>query len=235
MPIRLLTFDLDDTLWEVEPVIARAEATLHDWLAQRAPALTARFTPEQLRSQRLALMQSDPDRAHRISALRIDALTRALLDIGSSEDEATKLAAEAFAVFFEARHEVQLFEAVEEVLEQLGERYRLGVITNGNADVRRLAVGRHFDFIVHSEHLTRAKPHPEPFLEALRQGDCDVSECLHVGDHIDHDIRAAQRLGIATLWVNRHGTRWPGGEPPAATVTHWKELPAAVEAIDSPR
>lgn len=235
MSIRLLTFDLDDTLWEVEPVIVRAETTLHDWLQQRVPALTARFTPEQLRSQRLTLMKSDPARAHRISALRIDALTRALLDSGSSQDEATRLAAEAFAVFLEARHEVQLFEAVDETLEQLCADYRLGVITNGNADVRRLEVGRHFDFIVHSEQLARPKPHPEPFLEALRLAGCEPRQCLHVGDHVDHDIRAAQRLGIATLWVNRHGIRWPGGEPPSATVTHWKELPAAVEAIASAR
>jgi putative hydrolase of the HAD superfamily len=235
VPIRLLTFDLDDTLWELGPVLHRAETVLHDWLHLHVPALTARFSADQLRAQRLALMQADPDRAHRISALRIGTLTSALLATGSDRDEATRLAAAAFAVFLDARHEVQLFEAVETVLEQLGQSHRLGAITNGNADVRRLAVGRHFDFIVHSELLARAKPHPEPFLEALARGNCSAAECIHVGDHIDHDIRAAQRLGIATIWVNRHGATWPGGEPPSASIAHWKELPAAVAAITAAR
>src|SRR5690606_36985889 len=129
-----------------------------------------------------------------------------------------------FAVYLEARHEVQLFEAVEEVLEELAGRYRLGAVTNGNADIHRLAVGRHFEFIVQSERLPRGKPHPDPYLEALAVAGCEPGEVIHIGDHVDNDVRAAQRLGIATLWVNRHGLHWPGGEPPAATISHWREL-----------
>ena len=30
MAIRLLTFDLDNTLWDTDPVIARAEKLTHD-------------------------------------------------------------------------------------------------------------------------------------------------------------------------------------------------------------
>jgi putative hydrolase of the HAD superfamily len=231
MTIRLLTFDLDDTLWELAPVLMRAEDLTHQWLQRHAPTLTARYSAEALRTQRLQLMKEEPARAHRISDLRIDALRRALRAVGSSEEEATRLAAEAFAVFIDARHDVQLFEAVENVLEILQRDYCLGVITNGNADVRRLGISRFFDFAVSSERLARAKPHPEPFELALSLGRSTAQECIHIGDHVDHDIRAAQRLGIHTIWLNRHGEPWPGGGMPTARITQWEELPAAVAAI----
>ncbi len=36
--IRVVSLDLDDTLWPVAPTIAGAEAALRDWLVEHAPA-----------------------------------------------------------------------------------------------------------------------------------------------------------------------------------------------------
>ena len=41
MSIRLITFDLDDTLWDNRPVILGAEAAMRDWLALHTPRLAA--------------------------------------------------------------------------------------------------------------------------------------------------------------------------------------------------
>lgn len=38
MSIKLITFDLDDTLWDTAPVIASAEVVLRDWLEANAPS-----------------------------------------------------------------------------------------------------------------------------------------------------------------------------------------------------
>ena len=35
--IQLVTFDLDNTLWETESVVANAERVLADWLGKQAP------------------------------------------------------------------------------------------------------------------------------------------------------------------------------------------------------
>ena len=35
--IRVIAFDLDDTLWYVGPVIKRAESILADWLEKEVP------------------------------------------------------------------------------------------------------------------------------------------------------------------------------------------------------
>src|SRR5690606_23803254 len=46
----------------------------------------------------------------------------------------------AFEVFLAARHQVSLFPEVQPTLEVLANRYQLAVLTNGNADVRRLGL-----------------------------------------------------------------------------------------------
>jgi len=38
--IKALTFDLDDTLWPVAPVIEHAERVAFDWLARTYPSVT---------------------------------------------------------------------------------------------------------------------------------------------------------------------------------------------------
>lgn len=37
--IKLITFDLDDTLWDNAPAIIGAETLLRDWLTEHAPRL----------------------------------------------------------------------------------------------------------------------------------------------------------------------------------------------------
>lgn len=229
--ISLLTFDLDDTLWEFAPLLQRAERHAYDWLRQRAPALTARYSMRELMEQRMALARARPDLAHRISRLRVETLRQALLDSGLPPDEAGALADEAFTVFLDARSQVAPFEAAETVLENLGRHYTLGAITNGNCRLAPSGLDRYFAFVVYGEELERAKPHPEPFLLALSMGGCEAPACIHIGDDVDHDIRAAQQLNIHTVWMNFRGAPWPGGQPPSAEIRQLDELPDAVEKV----
>ena len=46
--IRTITLDLDDTLWDITPVIRRAETRLHDWLAERYPRIVEMHEPEDI-------------------------------------------------------------------------------------------------------------------------------------------------------------------------------------------
>lgn len=230
--IQLLTFDLDDTLWEMAPVLLRAERDTYAWLQQYAPALTRQHSIEALRDMRFDLARRRPELAHRVSALRLIGLQRALADAGYAAGEAESLAQRAFAVFLEARHGVTLFDAAEAVLAELSDSYMLGAITNGNVDVVRLGLDRYFSLAINAEQLPRAKPHPEPFLAALTQAGCDAPACIHIGDHVEHDIRAAQRLGMHTIWMNGAAAAWPGGQPPTAEIRHLAQLPDAVRRID---
>jgi putative hydrolase of the HAD superfamily len=231
--LRVITFDLDDTLWDLRPVLVQAEQALADWAKGRCPELVERFDRAALMALRLELMSSRPELAHRISDVRIESLRMALEQCGRSAQEALALAREGFEVFIAARHGVTPFEGVEECLEALQGRYRLGVITNGNADVFRLPVGRFFDFAVRAETLSAAKPDPRPFTEALRAAEADASETLHVGDHHDHDIAGAIGVGMRSVWFNPKAREWPGSTAPDGEFRRFAELPGLLDRLQS--
>ena len=58
--VRAICFDLDNTLWEIEPVLARAERILADWLEARYPRIPQRFPPEAVQEVRAALLREQP-------------------------------------------------------------------------------------------------------------------------------------------------------------------------------
>ena len=224
MSIKLITFDLDDTLWDTAPVIVSAEAILRDWLAANAPDLGA-VPVEHLYAIRERLVQAEPGLKHRISALRRRVLFRALEDVGYSENKARELANEGFEVFLHARHQIDIFPEVQPVLEILRHSYTLGVVTNGNADVRRLGLADYFKFALCAEDLGIGKPDPQPFLEALRQGQVEAHAAVHIGDHPGDDIAGAQRAGLRAIWFNPQGRTWESDNRPDAEIQRLSQLP----------
>ncbi|WP_226686866.1 HAD family hydrolase [Stutzerimonas stutzeri] len=224
MSIRLITFDLDDTFWETTPAIQSAETALRDWLSVQAPRL-GEFPVEALGAIRRMLIEQDPALRHRISELRRRILQHALHDAGYPADEADALAEQAFQVFLDARHEVQIFPDVQPTLEFLANHYSLGVITNGNADVRRLGLADYFQFTLCAEELGVGKPDPHPFQQALRLGDARPEQAVHVGDHALDDIAGAQQAGMRAIWFNPKRDAWPHDYHPDAQIQSLAELP----------
>ena len=228
MSIRLITFDLDDTLWDVTPVMHSAEAALRDWLAAEAPRLGP-VPIEHLWAIRARLLQADPGLKHRLSELRRRILLHALLDAGYAQREADDLAELGFQVFLAARHQVQLFPEVHPTLERLAMHYTLGVITNGNADVRRLGLADYFRFALCAEELGIGKPDPHPFQTALRHAGVDAGQAVHIGDHPGDDIAGAQAAGLRAIWFNPQGKAWEGEQLPDAQIRGLAELPALLQ------
>lgn len=228
MTIRLITFDLDDTLWDVRPVLHSAELVLRDWLARHAPNLND-LSVEALGAIRRAQLDAQPELRHRISELRRRVLCHALEEAGYPPGEACELAELAFEVFLEARHAVQLFPEVHPTLELLANHYTLGVITNGNADVRRLGLADYFHFALCAEELGIGKPDPRPFQEALRLAGVAAEQAVHIGDHPSDDISGAQQAGMRAIWFNPGRAPWQQADSqPDAIIANLAELPAAL-------
>lgn len=225
MSIQLVTFDLDDTLWDVTPVMHGAEAALRDWLATEAPRLGP-VPIEHLWAIRARLLTADPMLRHRLSELRRRILFHALSDAGYPGEDARALAEQGFQVFLSARHQVELFPDVHRTLEQLADRYILGVITNGNADVRRLGLSDYFRFALNAEELGVGKPDPHPFRTALQQAGVAATAAVHIGDHPGDDIAGAQASGLRAIWFNPQGKAWGDTPAPDAQVRSLAELPA---------
>ncbi len=214
-PILAITFDLDDTLWAIDPVIERAEQRMHAWLAEHYPRLPERYSVTALRTLRDDMLGLRPDLAHDLSALRLESLAMAAQRCGYGRD----VAEGAFAVMLQARNEVELFADVLPVLSELSGRLTLGGLTNGNADITRIGLDGLLRFCTTAREVGVAKPHPAIFDAASAAAGVPASQVLHVGDDPQRDVIGAGAAGMRTVWVNRNGQTWPGGRPADAEIS----------------
>lgn len=226
--IRVVTFDLDDTLWSVGPALAVAEAEQWAYLDAELPGIAVRFPPERLRGLREAVLTATPALRHHISHFRTRVIEQLLLEEGLAADAAAAMAATAFSVFLDARHRVSVFPEAPAVLATLRARYRLGALTNGNADVFRTSLGEFFDFAFRAEEIGASKPAPDLFRSALAHTGVHAGELVHVGDSHDHDVAGARAAGVHAVWLT--ASVHPGHEA-TATITGLDELPALLDAL----
>ena len=201
--LRAVSFDLDDTLWDVEPVLVQAEAVLVAWLARHYPKLAALHTPDAARARRYAIAQAEPVRAHDLSWVRTESLRQMAGEAGYAEGAAE----EAFAVFHAARHQVAPYPDVVPALATLARRYRLYALSNGNADVHRTPLASYFHGGVSARHAGAAKPDRRIFNHLLELADLEPDHVLHVGDDPVTDVGGAREAGWHTAWVNRSNRR----------------------------
>ena len=227
--IRLLTFDLDNTLWETEPVVMAAETRLLQWLAEHAPLFAQNLDADARRAVRHDVLAAEPLLRHRVTALRIAILELGLRRAGYSDEHARELALQGFEVFLEARHALTFFPHAEALLGRLAKRYQLATISNGNADVKRLGLEHYFKIVVSADEVGVGKPDPAPFLAALERAGAEPHETLHIGDHPVDDIQGAQGVGLHTLWFNRLELPWPDQPRPHGEVKCLSEVEGWLE------
>ncbi|MGE4330700.1 HAD family hydrolase [Diaphorobacter sp.] len=219
--VRAITIDLDDTLWPIWPTIARAEAALAGWLAAHAPATAALFADAQaLRAIRLHMQTLRPDLRLDLSALRRESIRLALTQAG--DDPA--LAEPAFDFFFAERQRVHLFDDALETLEFLSTRYPVVAVSNGNADVHRVGIGRYFKASLSAPVLGIAKPDARIFHAAAQAAGALPAQVLHVGDDALLDARGALDAGMQAAWINTAQAPWLHGTPPHATLGSLRAL-----------
>lgn len=225
MAIHLVTFDLDDTLWECQSVISAAEQVFYRWLDQNYPRVTKRLSPEALIHHRRNYFKQWPELSHDVTSMR----KRWLGLLAGEFDYPHDLVDPAFQIFWEHRNAVTLFDDASDLLPELKQRYTVGAITNGNADVHYIGVGHLFDFVVNAADAGAAKPSPVIFNRALEHAGISADYAVHVGDDPITDVRGANEAGMRTVWFNPEGAPWPSGRRPDAEIASLPELSAVLE------
>ena len=225
MNIKAITFDLDNTLWETDVSILNAEQVMQAHLREIAPAAwMADFSLETFRAVRQSVIESAPEIAHNLTVVRRETLVRWFEQQGASHDEAEHMAGEGFRVFYHARQQVDPYPLVEHTLQHLSARFPLAAITNGNADLMAMPLGRYFQFSLQASDFPKAKPDPVMFEEAIRRLNVAPHACLHVGDDPDHDVTGARNAGLKTAWVNTRQLSPELGAHADLTVTQIHDL-----------
>jgi putative hydrolase of the HAD superfamily len=118
--------------------------------------------------------------------------------------------------FNELQHaELRMFPGAHETLDRLRELgVRLALVTNGaaapqRAKVERFALQHRFDHIqIEGEHGF-GKPEEQAYTHALAALGVAAHEAWMVGDNLEWEVVAPQRLGIFAIWYDGYGTGLP--------------------------
>jgi HAD superfamily hydrolase (TIGR01509 family) len=227
--IKVIAFDLDDTLWAVKPVIIRAEQRLDVWLSEHVKGLQYDVTG--MRELRHELIKDEPELVKKITELRRRIIELAMLKSGRDATEARALSLQAIEIFLVARNDIQLFTGALEAIRALAIDYQLGALSNGNADIQRVGLDEHFDFAFSAEEVGAPKPEPALFEAALAHTGTAPHEMLYVGDDPTLDVDAAKRLGLHTIWLKTPAKPAIDQTIPDETIEHIRDLPAAVQRL----
>jgi FMN hydrolase / 5-amino-6-(5-phospho-D-ribitylamino)uracil phosphatase len=219
--LKVLSFDLDDTLWAVEPVLIAAESAMLAWLRERHPEIMQGHCVTSMRALRVRVAEQFPERSHDMTFLRRRALANMFIEAGHPAEHAD----EAFEVFFAARNRVTLYDEVEGSLKRLSGRYRLFALSNGNADLKRCGIAHMFEGHVTAIEAGAAKPDARIFAHLLKRAGVEAQQVLHIGDDPQADVVGAVQAGMQAAWLNRNGKEWPARYPkPPRTIATLDEI-----------
>lgn len=113
----------------------------------------------------------------------------------------------------------RLFPGAVATLEELRRRgVRLALVTNGHADSQRAKIdgfdlARHFDHVQIEGERGFGKPEERAYRCAMEALGVGPHETWMVGDNLEWEVAAPQRLGIRGVWHDHLGKGLPPGSP----------------------
>jgi HAD superfamily hydrolase (TIGR01662 family) len=213
-PVRVVLFDMDDTLFDHTFALRQALAAV--WRDDRG--LGRRPLGRVVAEYERLLDDIHPEvlRGHTTHAEARKERFRRLFEWAGTPRPASELEATSAryrAVYQSARRPV---EGAPALLRSLHRRATVGVVSNNHTAEQRekmaaIGIAPWVDFLVTSEDAEAEKPEPKIFQSALERANASAREAVMVGDNWATDVVGGRNAGIRTVWLNRHG--WPRPEP----------------------
>jgi len=216
-PLRLISFDLDDTLFPTTEVVRAANMKMLEALKERGCGEVA--LPDYLATTKTIRRGLESPSTYQ--GLRKMALKQTFLNAGIENDKLDEWANECYQAWEEERHaaaERYLFEDAIETLQTLKATYpdvALVAITNGAGDPLQMkeTLAPYFDFTVSGEMdavFPHRKPHNFIYEYTLQQYQEKIGAVedfvpatggwVHVGDCLANDVGASSRCGAQAIW-----------------------------------
>jgi putative hydrolase of the HAD superfamily len=220
---RAILFDLDDTVISAYGRPAAAWALVLGEYTQALEGLDADMVGAAIRKSADDLW-GDPEQ-HRIWRHKMrDARRRivvaafgALADAGHKVPGAEVQTAIADRFSDHRNQNLALFPDALAALDTLRARgVKLALITNGAAEMQREKVAR-FDLARRFDHIQIegehgfGKPEERAYRHALQVLDAAAREAWIVGDNLEWEVIAPQKLGLHAIWYDPHGDGVPAG------------------------
>ena len=147
-----------------------------------------------------------------ISLRRGESTFKLAEDRGIGDEEITCLRLQRDRLYVEfLRAQSCVIDGVEEVLRSLHGKVRMGVVTSTRRehfDIVHAGSGltKYLDFVITHEDYEHSKPHPEPYLTALKRYGLRPQECIVVEDS-ERGLAAARAAGLECLVVLSEWTK----------------------------
>ena len=106
--IKLITLDLDDTLWPNKKVIVDAENAWLNFILAKFPNLIEEFSEESLSRVRVDLVEADPSLKNDLTKFRKEVIKETLLRSGVDSVDAIYYSNESFNEFFKIRNKFKV-------------------------------------------------------------------------------------------------------------------------------
>ncbi len=233
--VKAISFDLDDTLYSNRPVMLAIEkkmiayfaclSVLKNSISDQNKILDQYFWQ---RFRRLAI-QGQPELQHDVVRIRLVTYRLGFKSLGLSDKNAEHQAQAALDYFIQLRSDFNVPEQSKKLLAELGKKYPLIAISNGNVDTATLGIAHYFQHIYHAGWqadgaLLKQKPANDMFNMACQQLNISLSELLHVGDCGRADIQGALLAGCQAAWFSCYGVGKPVSMLPHVKITSIDQL-----------
>jgi HAD superfamily hydrolase (TIGR01509 family) len=235
--LRLVTFDLDGTLFANGPYIGRL---LREWFLSHLAASGPLWLFRAVRAARAFQRARDRLRPQEPEPGLHDRQFQLAAELCGYEERFVREVVDE--LIYENSFEgtaAHVFPGVRETLASLKARkLKLGVLSDYPVKTKLRAMGLDdcgWDVLLSSEDVNALKPRPELFLSACRRFGVAPADALHVGDRLDCDVAGAHAAGMLTLLLTAAGTRSKPGPEPDFRAANYEQLRIIVETLLGPR
>lgn len=218
-PIKAISFDLDDNLYNNRPIMQAIEKKMTAYFAEKfaqlLPDVTGTFNRQFWAPYRQQAIQANNDIGHDVVQHRLESYRLGFLAHKLAGDIALQEAQAGLDYFIRLRSDFTVPQESIELLTSLSKKYPLVAISNGNVDTQALGISHFFQHIYHAgyqpsdnkgcERLLRMKPSTDMFDEVCVQLNILPAELLHVGDCGVADILGGLNAGCQTAWLPKYG------------------------------
>ncbi len=233
---RAMLIDMDDTILSA---YGRPEIAWNHIAAEFADEL-APVAPQQAAAAILTFARNFWATAEPAWRLKLDEARRVAVKGGFAAlaanghprlpDELANRIADRFTAYRE--EEMFVFPGAHEAIDELKALgVKLALVTNGAADtqrakVERFALAHRFDHVQIEGDHGFGKPDDRAYLHAMEALGVTARQTWMVGDNLEWEVEAPQRLGIYAIWMDVHGEGLPEGSTikPDRIIRSLKEL-----------
>lgn len=196
--VKVISFDLDDTLWDNSGVIEKCEQELYNFLCKKHPPFGEHYSKETMHRVSEQFLAQDVPHFDNMTTLRKAVIEHMLLETAGD----LNLVNQAFGVFYYWRNQIQIPELTYQLLDKLNKQYSLFAVSNGNSNLYWLGLMGYFEKHYIAGVDGRAKPSADMLHKICDLKNIEPQELLHIGDNHDTDIQSSINADCQHLHID---------------------------------